>query len=136
MEDNFSNIKKRLGLHLLGLDDFLDKALKNEITYPPYNILKTSEESLLIDIAVAGFLIQELNVFRSGNQLLISGKKKPEEKNYLHKGIATRSFRISFMLLDDMIIASTEYKNGILSIEIRKPLLESSYQEILISNKD
>ena len=92
---------------LVGFDrlaDQLDAAARNEAAsgYPPYNIERTGENDYRIEIAVAGFKPEELNVEVKENLLTVTGRKaaNDEAKQYLHRGLAERNFERKFQLTD------------------------------------
>ena len=90
--------------------------------YPPYNIVKVSESSYSISLAVAGFDKDEIKVEQDGNQLSINAEKKDskEEIEYLYKGIGTRNFRREFSLADYVEVKSSKLDNGILVVTLEQ----------------
>ena len=95
--------------------------------YPPYNIEKLNEDAYRITLAVAGFAEGELNVETRENTLIVSGSKKPEEKDasYLYRGIATRDFVRSFRIADHVKVTDAVYDSGLLHIELVRELPEA-----------
>jgi len=88
-------------------------------SYPPYNIIKNSESDYLIEIAVAGFSDQEIDITSEGNKLTVKGKIQSEKTgDYLHKGIATRDFEHQFTLAETVIVRKADIKNGLLVIAL------------------
>ena len=86
-------------------------------SYPPYNIIKLSDTETVVEIAVAGFKEEEVNVVVEDSKLKISGKKEvTETSNYLHKGIGTRAFEKTFALFENTKVTKAEYADGILSV--------------------
>jgi HSP20 family molecular chaperone IbpA len=115
---------------LLGFDQLehlLDQATKAGDGYPPYNIERLLEptdgaERWLITLAVAGFAAPDLDVTIDGKQLVIKGKQKDDGKReYMHRGIAGRSFMRSFVLADGMDVSKAELKNGLLVVALFRP---------------
>jgi len=110
--------------YLLGFDHIerlLERSAKSE-GYPPYNIEHLTEDRLRITLAVAGFRPQDLSVTIEDNQLVIRGRQgEPEEKNFLHRGIAARQFQRSFVLADGIDVIGAELKHGLLAIELERP---------------
>lgn len=114
---------------LLGFEEMeqlIEKITKSSNDgYPPYNIEKIVTENeiiLKIVLAVAGFLEEELMVEIESNQLVIRGKQKADDgKEYLHRGIAARQFQKSFVLAEGIEVEEAELKNGLLSINLRRP---------------
>lgn len=87
--------------------------------YPPYNILKTDETAYQIELAVAGFHQDEIEIEVKEGTLIVNGKQgdsKTEGVEYLHKGIAGRSFSRTFTLSDDVVVKGADLQNGILFI--------------------
>jgi molecular chaperone IbpA len=107
----------------------LEAAAKTESAtgYPPYNIETVGEHAYRIEIAVAGFKADELDVQVKENLLTVSGKKaaNDEGKRYLHRGLAERNFERRFQLADYVIVTGAELKDGLLSLELRRELPES-----------
>ena len=89
-------------------------------TYPPYNIIKDDEDSFSIEIAVAGFTEDELDVSLDQQQLTVTGNasKREDNKNYVHRGIGTRNFTRTFRLADHIEIKGATLTNGLLIIEL------------------
>lgn len=95
--------------------------------YPPYNIERIpasggENERILIMLAVAGFSSEQLEVTVEGNELTIRGEQNAEEsRDYLHRGIAARRFKRSFVLTNGLEVRSAELDNGLLGIELACP---------------
>tara|TARA_B100000929_G_scaffold284763_1_gene267506 strand:+ start:1451 stop:1876 length:426 start_codon:yes stop_codon:yes gene_type:complete len=90
--------------------------------YPPYNIVKVSDSSYSISLAVAGFDKDEIKVEQDGNALSINAEKKDskEEIEYLYKGIGTRNFKREFSLADYVEVKSSKLDNGILVVTLEQ----------------
>jgi molecular chaperone IbpA len=117
---------------LVGFDrlaDQLDAAARNEAAsgYPPYNIERTGENDYRIEIAVAGFKPEELNVEVKENLLTVTGRKaaNDETKQYLHRGLAERNFERKFQLTDYLVVVDADLSNGLLSIALKRELPEA-----------
>lgn len=111
------------------LFDELDRQYANSanIGYPPYNILKLDENNYTIELAVAGFSMDELNITQTRNELLVEGVPYTKETNnsgYLHKGIANRSFKRVFALADHVEVKSAMLELGILKIDLERVVPE------------
>ena len=122
---------------LLGFDQLertLDRLTRSPGEgYPPYNIEKVGENGLRIVLAVAGFTAETLSVELSENQLTIRGKQAEDsEKVYLHRGIAARQFQRSFMLADGIEIVGARLDNGLLSIDLMRPVAAPRVRKIRI----
>ncbi len=116
---------------MLGFDELermLDHATKSAGDgYPPYNIERVlanngSGDALRITLAVAGFSRDEMDITIEENQLIISGRQTDEkERDYLHRGIAARQFKRTFVLADGMEVKGADMENGLLSIDLIRP---------------
>ena len=110
------------------LASLLETAAADAATgYPPYNIERTDENAYRIDIAVAGFRPEELNVEVKENLLTVTGRKpaNDEAKKYLHRGLAERDFERRFQLADYVVVKGADLTNGLLSIELNRELPEA-----------
>lgn len=124
---------------LLGFDHFervLDRVAKNSGDgYPPYNVEQLSENRLRITLAVAGFAADDLSVQIEDNQLVIRGKQQDEtERVFLHRGIAARQFQRGFVLAEGIEVMSASLDNGLLHIELERPLMQPKVKKIDISS--
>lgn len=121
---------------LLGFDQFertLERLAKNAEGYPPYNIERIGEHGLRITLAVAGFTTGELAIDLVENQLTVRGKQTEDGgRVYLHRGIAARQFQRAFMLADGIEVAGARLDNGLLSIDLMRPVLEPRIRSIRI----
>lgn len=90
--------------------------------YPPYDLVKEGEDSYRIDLALAGFKPEEVEIVAQQNQLTVSGRQAADEeqREYLHRGIATRAFTRRFQLADFIEVDSADFDNGLLSISLKR----------------
>lgn len=88
--------------------------------YPPYNIERLGENEYRITMAVAGFAQEELKLEVKEQSLTVSGQKAPEakERQFLHRGIATRAFERRFQLADHVEVRGADLKDGLLHIDL------------------
>jgi HSP20 family molecular chaperone IbpA len=130
---------------LLGFDTMektLERVAKSGDSYPPYNIERlkpngATGDRLRITLAVAGFTDADLEVTTEENQLIVRGKQAEEgEREFLHRGIASRQFQRVFVLADGMRVGQAELKNGLLSIDVDRPEPERLVRRISIAVKD
>lgn len=111
---------------LLGFDHFeraLDRVSKTASDgYPPYNVEQVSEDQLRITLAVAGFRPEDLEVRVEDTQLTIQGRQNQDEseKVYLHRGIATRQFKRSFVLSEGIEVSGATLDNGLLYVDLKR----------------
>ena len=112
---------------MMNLLDSATRVDEGTLTYPPYNIEKLGEDDYRIVMAVAGFGEDDLDITVKESSLIISGKKdKPEEKlNYLHRGIATRSFERRFDLADHIKVVGAKMENGLLYVDLVREIPEA-----------
>ena len=131
---------------LLGFDDIervLDRITKSSGDgYPPYNIERVvnqggNGETLRITLAVAGFNKDQLDVTLEDNQLVIRGNQSDDkDREFLHRGIAARQFKRTFVLADGIEIDGAELKNGLLAIDLVRPQPEQVVRKIDITATD
>ncbi len=126
---------------MLGFEHFeqaLDRISKTAgDSYPPYNVEQVDEHRLRITLAVAGFAADDLEVQIQDNQLVIRGKQRDEgDKVYLHRGIAARQFQRSFVLAEGIEIAGAALDNGLLHIELARPVSAPEVRTIRIDTQD
>jgi molecular chaperone IbpA len=108
--------------------DLLDNAQRVSTidNWPPYDIVKTGEDQYRVTLAVAGFGENELNVTQERNLLVVSGEKAAnEDSQYLHRGIAGRSFQRRFELADHVRVAGANLANGLLTIDLKREIPEA-----------
>ena len=122
---------------LLGFDQLeraLDRVSKASADgYPPYNIEQVDDIAIRITLAVAGFSRAELNVTVEDTQLIVRGRQvDDEDRVYLHRGIAARQFQRSFVLADGIEILGAELDNGLLHVDLVRPMVESRERTIEI----
>ncbi|WP_157221150.1 Hsp20 family protein [Flavisphingomonas formosensis] len=111
------------------LFDLLETGLRGEAAdgYPPFDIVRDGGDSYRITLAVAGFAPQEIEIVAQQNQLSITGKRAEDADrgDYLHRGIATRTFERRFQLADFIEVGSATFENGLLSIALKRVVPEA-----------
>lgn len=123
--DPFSFTSKALNT-TIGFDQVFDRLaqlsqnLPKIPTYPPYNIRKVDENKYVIELAVAGFGKQDLELEMADGTLTIKGSTKSDEDNFIYKGIADRAFTRSFTLADSVEIKNADLVNGMLKIWLER----------------
>ena len=108
----------------------LDSLVSQEAkTYPPYNIERTGEDAWRISIAVAGFSASDISIESVENALAIKGGKPPREEaetsEFLHRGIAERSFDLRFQLGDYVEVKNASLENGLLHLDLKREVPEN-----------
>jgi molecular chaperone IbpA len=97
-------------------------------TYPPYNIERTGENAYRITVAVAGFTDQDLSIEVRENALTLKGERKagePRKGEFLHQGIAARSFERRFQLADYVQVTGATLENGLLHVDLVREIPEA-----------
>jgi molecular chaperone IbpA len=98
--------------------------------YPPYNIERVGDDRFAIEIAVAGFGEDDLDIELKENLLTVAGKKTQSEESdgreFLHRGIAERGFIRRFQLADHVVVTGADLVNGMLRIDLRRELPEAA----------
>ena len=92
--------------------------------YPPHNIVKLDDEHFSIELAVAGFSKDDVEVELKDGTLTISGSKTEDERNYAHKGISSRKFSKSFRLAEYVVVDDADLANGVLVVNLRVDIPE------------
>jgi molecular chaperone IbpA len=111
------------------LFDLLETGMRGDGVdgYPPFDIVRDGDDSYRITLAVAGFRPDEIEIVAQQNQLTVTGRK-PDHKGgseYLHRGIATRSFERRFQLADFIEVGSADFADGLLSIALKRVVPEA-----------
>ena len=121
---------------LLGFDQLertLDRLAKSAEGYPPYNIERIGENGLRITLAVAGFATDDLAIELVESQLTVRGKQSDDgDRVFLHRGIAARQFQRAFMLAEGIEVTGARLDNGLLSIDLVRPVQEPRIRKIRI----
>lgn len=109
----------------IGFDQMFDRfeviSHQGSATYPPYNMIQLSESAFAIQLAVAGFTLEDIEVTVEDRILLIEGSITREpEGEFLHRGIATRDFTRKFVLADHVEVMSVKLKDGILHVQLER----------------
>jgi molecular chaperone IbpA len=94
--------------------------------YPPFDLIKVGEHDYRIEVAVAGFRTNEIEITSHQNVLIIRGAKAEEKgDNYIHRGIATRSFERRFALADHIQVTGADLADGMLAVTLRREIPEA-----------
>lgn len=129
----FGNTLKDLDKFFVGFDDQFnriakmhDDLTKNIPNYPPYNIKKTSDNTYVIEMAIAGFARQDIEIELIDGKMIIKGNVASDEKEdaFLWKGIATRNFQRVFALEDQVEVKDAELLNGMLKVFLERIIPE------------
>ena len=131
------DLQKKMGFSV-GFDSFFDRFFDMDTTrdsgYPPYNIRKINEAQYVIEIALAGFSKDDIEVEVTEGSLAVRSKKEEEtngDDSFVHKGIAKRSFLRSWTLSDDIIVKGADLKDGMLVIDLEKVIPEEKKPRLI-----
>ena len=131
------DLQKMMGFSV-GFDSIFDRFFDMDTTrdsgYPPYNIRKINEAQYVIEIALAGFSKEDIEVEVTEGNLAIRSKEEKEtdeDDSFVHKGIAKRSFLRSFTLSDDIIVKGADLKDGMLIIDLEKVIPEEKKPRLI-----
>ena len=118
----------RINRNSIGMDEYFDRLFnihESSTNYPPYNLIQVSNVESRLEIALAGFKKEEVNVYTEYGKLFVEGQKESkEDTNYVHRGMAQRSFTRAWTLSDDTEIRSVTFEDGLLSIQLGKVVPE------------
>ena len=92
--------------------------------YPPHNIVRVDDENFMIEMAVAGFSKDDVEVELKDGTLTVSGSKSDDEREYAHKGISSRKFSKSFRLAEYDVVDDADLANGVLVVNLRVDIPE------------
>jgi molecular chaperone IbpA len=134
---NSGNIQKFLDdidKYSIGMDEWFNRfssLQSTETNYPPYNVVKTSNTETKLEVALAGFKKNEISVFTENNKLYVEGHKEPNnEKEYVHRGLATRTFSRAWTISDDVEVKSVTYEDGLLEIVLTRVVPEHQKKRV------
>jgi len=111
----------KISKNSIGMNEYLNRVFDlHETTsnYPPYNLIQVSNVESRLELALAGFRKAEVNVYTQDGKLFIEGQKEDKETgtNYIHRGMAQRSFTRSWTLSDETEVRSVEFEDGLLTV--------------------
>ena len=118
----------------VGFDRLFDMLENNQAgnggeNYPPFDLIKLGDNQYRIELAVAGFKADEIDITAQQNVLLVTGRKKDEAEDrgtdYIYRGIANRSFERRFALADHIQVTGADLKDGLLSVELVREIPEA-----------
>jgi len=109
--------------------DLLESGHRGEAPdgYPPFDIVRDGDDSYQITLAVAGFAREEIEIVVQDQQLIVTGKRNDadDRRQYIHRGIAGRSFERHFQLADFIEVGGARFENGLLAIELKRVIPEA-----------
>ena len=121
---NLPELFEKINRNSIGMDDYLNRFWDLDTTsnYPPYNIVQVNNVESRLEIALAGFKKKEVKVYTEFGKLYVEGKKEESETvgEFVHKGLAQRSFSRVWTLSDDTEIRNVRFTDGLLVVELGK----------------
>ena len=116
-------LMEKITRNSINMDEYFDRLFhlhETTTNYPPYNLVQVNNVESRLELALAGFRKKEVYVYTQDGKLFVEGQKedKETENNYLHKGLAQRSFTRSWTLSDDTEVRSVAFDDGLLSITL------------------
>lgn len=126
----------------IGFDNMFDElmrvsSLQSNSNYPPHNVIKTGEDTVTIEVAVAGFAEGEIDIALDKRLLTITGARKREENaqyEYLHRGISSRDFKHTFTLAEHVEVKSASIRDGILAVYLEREVPEEAKPKTIAIN--
>jgi len=117
-------LMERISRNSIGLDDYFNQFFDIQTTsnYPPYNLIELNNHESKLEIALAGFKKDELQVYTEFGKLYVEGKKEESKDagEFVHKGLAQRSFQRVWTVSDDTKVGSVQFEDGLLTVELNK----------------
>ena len=125
----------KISKNSIGMNEYLNRVFDlHETTsnYPPYNLVTVSNVESRLELALAGFRKAEVNVYTQDGKLFVEGQKEDKETgtNYVHRGVAQRSFTRSWTLSDETEVRSVEFVDGLLNITLGRIVPEHHNKKV------
>jgi molecular chaperone IbpA len=118
----------------IGMDEWFrrfETAYESQTNYPPYNLVKESSVDFRLEIALAGYKKEDIEVTTEWNKLFVEAKKVGEtDDEYLHQGLAKRAFIRTWTLSDDVEVCDTTFADGLLTIKIKRVIPEHQKKKV------
>ena len=116
-------LMEKITRNSIGMDEYFDRLFhlhETTTNYPPYNLVQVNNVESKLELALAGFKKKEVYVYTQDGKLFIEGRKEDKETdtNYLHKGLAQRSFTRAWTLSDDTEVRSVDFEDGLLTVTL------------------
>ena len=119
----------RINRHSIGMDEYFNRLFNQHETtsnYPPFNLVQVSNVESRLELALAGFKKDEVNVYTEYGKLFVDGRKEDKENDttYVHRGVAQRSFTRSWTLSDETEVRSVVFEDGLLEVTLGRIIPE------------
>ena len=122
---NLPDLFDKITKNSIGMDEYLNNFFNSDFpqsNYPPYNLIQLNNHESTLEIALAGFKKDQLQVFTEFGKLYVKGKKEESEVTgtFVHKGLAQRSLERVWTVTDDTKVGSVKFENGLLPVQLNK----------------
>ena len=119
---NIDQLLDRINKNSIGMDEYFDRLFtlhETTTNYPPYNLIQVSNVESRLELALAGFKKKQVNVYTQDGKLFVEGQREDGEsgKEYIHRGVAQRSFTRTWTLAEDTEVRSVEFEDGIRKLD-------------------
>jgi len=135
---NIDTFLKDIDRYSIGLDRIFDSfnSIQQDVNYPPYNLVKVDENTFSLELALAGFAEDEVKVYTENSQLVVeAAKADTDQREYVHRGLAARSFTRTWTLSDDVEVKEVKFENGILAVALVR-IVPENHKRFLWFGKD
>ena len=128
---NIDQLLDRINKNSIGMDEYFDRLFtlhETTTNYPPYNLIQVSNVESRLELALAGFKKKQVNVYTQDGKLFVEGQREDGEsgKEYIHRGVAQRSFTRTWTLAEDTEVRSVEFEDGFLTVVLGRIVPYSS----------
>ena len=139
MQNNLTTFDRNKFIpYSIGFDNLFDRLfdidLESSSSYPPYNISKVDDNNYIIEMALAGFNKDDIEIELADSELTVRSKKREDSNkdvNLIHQGISHRSFNRKFTLSEEILVKNAEMKNGMLIIKLEKFIPENKKPKLI-----
>ena len=139
MQNNLTTFdRNKFTPYSIGFDNLFDRLfdidLESSSSYPPYNISKVDDNNYIIEMALAGFNKDDIEIELADSELTVRSKKREDSNkdvNLIHQGISHRSFNRKFTLSEEILVKNAEMKNGMLIIKLEKFIPENKKPKLI-----
>lgn len=134
---NINQLMDRLQKNTIGMDDYFDRVFGVEAqSYPPYNLVQVNEDESQLEMALAGFTDQEVKVYTEKGNLVVEGKKaQADDRKYVHRGMAQRSFTRTWSISEDTEVSGVTFENGLLVVTMTRVVPEARKKRFFLGGE-
>ena len=138
--DDLPQLMEKIARNSIGLDNYFDQFWNSQVptsNYPPFNLVQLNNHESRLEIALAGFKKDEVKVYTEFGKLFVEGIKEDKETDgeFVHKGLAQRSFKRSWTLSDDTEVRQVSFEDGFLLVSLGKVVPEHHNRKDYLTDK-